>query len=367
MKIRTITCHHVYNHGAYLQAYALIEYLRSLGHDAKIIDYRPSYLTGHFNLISTPENYKKRWLSIPYNIAKLPVRLMALPRKWTFDKFSAKYLTVDTPTYRSVEDLRSNPPQADVYIAGSDQIWNTEFKNGRDAAFYLDFGKPELRRLSYAASFATDKVVSEYVDFVSRELRNFDAISVREESGVAIVEGYGLKAAHVVDPVFLLDVESWSNLASNDGMGDNYILVYDFMGDVAIRTVVQTLAKAYGAKIYSIGPYKMKYTDKDYINYDPTTFVSLIKHARCVVSNSFHASAFSLIFQKNFFVVNRADGLNIRMQNLLSHYGIANRLVNKDATERNLTASIDYSRVATILKHDIERSKFFLKGALENE
>lgn len=360
MRIRTITCHHVYNHGAYLQAYALVAYLKSLGHDAKIIDYRPPYLSGHYKLWTVPDFYKKRGLAIPYIMAKLPGRLKALSRKRVLDAFYDKYMDVDMPTYHSVEELRTNPPQADLYIAGSDQIWNTTFCNGRDAAFYLDFGDASTRRISYAASFATAEIVQEYKDFVKRKLTNFDAVSVREESGLSILTDFGISGIHVVDPVFLLDEATWRNFESSEGNGENYILVYDFYFDKTIKHISEALSKLYDCRIYSIGYAKCKYADKSFVNYGPTTFVSLVRHARCVVSNSFHGSAFSMIFKRDFFVVDREDGLNDRMHNLLSHYHIEDRLADDNVAEERLLSHIDYNEVDKILAADIEQSKSFI-------
>ena len=154
MKIRTITCHDVYNVGASLQAYALQTYLKSLGHDVKIIDYKPDYLSKHYRLdvVGNPK-YDKPFVREAYLLAKLPERLHALPRKKTFDSFTAKHLDL-TRRYTSNEELQADPPEADVFFAGSDQIWNPLFPNGKDPAFYLDFALHGIRA-SYAASFAS--------------------------------------------------------------------------------------------------------------------------------------------------------------------------------------------------------------------
>ena len=137
MIIKTITCHDVYNLGASLQAYALQTYLQKQGHEVEIIDYKPDYLSGHFKLwgVYNPV-YDKPFIRLLYLLAKLPGRLMALRRKKAFDVFTKNYLHL-TRRYHSNDELKKDPPIADAYIAGSDQIWNTVFKNGRDPAFYL--------------------------------------------------------------------------------------------------------------------------------------------------------------------------------------------------------------------------------------
>lgn len=364
MRIKTITCHHVYNHGAYLQALALVIYLQSIGHEAEIINYRPDYLRGHFNLWHIEHRYKKIGLGWLYLLAKLPERLIAFKRKKVFDKFYKKHIQTTTQEYHSIDELRANPPIADCYIAGSDQIWNTSFKNGTDPGFYLDFGGKSVKRISYAASFATDELADFATDFVKEKLCNFDYISVRESSGLNILNNLGFNGEQVVDPVFLLPIQWWDKFASNDGLNENYILVYDFENSPEIKTIAKRLAKLKNIKIYSIGSHKLKYANRNYINYDPTTFVGLIKNAKYVISNSFHGSAFALIFKKNFFVVNRADGLNVRMRDLLSKCNLQSRIISTDATNNQLLSQISYSNVSSLINQDIAKSKRFLNNTL---
>ena len=192
MKIATITCHDVYNYGASLQAYALQHYLESIGHNCQIIDYKPDYLSNHYNLRSVANpRFDKPMLRQLYLMAKLPGRIGSLSRKRRFDRFTSDYLHLTTTRYASSDQIAANCPKADVYIAGSDQIWNTFFQNGHDKAFYLDFAKGKGRLVSYAASFATEKIFNDADDFVRSELKNFDAVSVRESSALTLLEALG--------------------------------------------------------------------------------------------------------------------------------------------------------------------------------
>lgn len=360
MKINTITCHDVYNHGASLQTYALLHYLQSQGHNVQIIHYKPDYLSRHFDfrLVANPR-FDKPLVKQLYLLAKLPGRLCSLKRKASFDAFTAKYLRL-TRRYNSFTELSDDAPKADAYIAGSDQIWNTTFRNGTDPAFYLDFGEPQVKRISYAASFATDALAEGTEDFVKAGLAHFNSISVRESSGVKLLQALGYEGTRVVDPVFLLTAKQWDEVASHEGEGEDYILVYDFMNDPSIRAVAQRLAHHYDCKVVSIGGRKLNYAQKCYRNEGPSSFVSLIKNAKCVVSNSFHGTAFSMIFGRDFFVVNRKDGLNSRMRDLLSHFGLIHRLVDSYASDAILLSSIHYESVVPILAEDIEFSKRWL-------
>ena len=158
MKIATITCHNVYNYGASLQAYALQRYLSQEGHDVEIIDYKPYYLNSRYNWRHIPAESRlypyKDYVGTQciYFLLKNRKIYKTIGRKRKFDDFRQKFLTLTDNTYTSAEELRATPPQADLYIAGSDQIWNTACENGKDAAFYLDFGSDDTRRISYAAS-----------------------------------------------------------------------------------------------------------------------------------------------------------------------------------------------------------------------
>ena len=187
MKICTITCHDVYNVGASLQAYALQTYLKSLGHDVKIIDYKPDYLSKHYRLdvVGNPK-YDKPFVREAYLLAKLPGRLRVLPRKKAFDSFTAKHLDL-TRRYVSNEELKADPPEADAFFAGSDQIWNPLFPNGKDPAFYLDFVQQGVRA-SYAASFAVDEFPQELREVTAQYLSRFDHIAVRETSGLSVLK-----------------------------------------------------------------------------------------------------------------------------------------------------------------------------------
>ena len=304
MKIKTITCHDCYNLGASLQAFALQYYLESLGHDVQIINYKPGYLSGHFRFgaVNNPV-FDRPIVKQLYLLAKLPGRLLSLSRKKAFDRFTVKYLNL-TRRYNSYEELKADAPEADAYIAGSDQIWNTLFPNGRDAAFYLDFGKSEVRRISYAASFATKEVVPEFREFVSKELRNLNFISIREKISLPLLNSLGrTDGVAVCDPVFLLSKDEWKKLADSCkiDLNEKYLLVYLTDKSDEIKQIALKIHKATGWKIYGVGQFREKWIHKCYVNAGPLDFVKIINEAQYVISNSFHATAFSLILEKNLY------------------------------------------------------------------
>ena len=366
MKILTITCHHAFNYGAMLQAYALTSYLSSLGHDVHVIDYAPYYLSGkvEVNFRWVPAQYDFWGIKQLYRIAKRKERSFDQIRKNALEQFYKMYIPATTERYNSIDDLRSASPKADMFIAGSDQIWNTRFPNGTDAAFYLDFGSPK-RKISYAASFATQELVDGSQAFVSDKLRNFDAISVRESSGLGILRDLGLSGTQVVDPVFLIDNKGWDVFDKDSRARERYILTYDFeKRHSVIASIAKRLAHLQNCKIYSVSPFRLSYVDKSFPDAGPGALVSLIKHAQCVISNSFHGSAFSMIYRKNFFVVNRSDGLNVRMSDLLGRYGLSDRIITPLASDEDLMRIINYDKAMGSLNMDIKKSKDFLQSQI---
>ncbi len=370
MRIKTITCHNVYNHGATLQAYALMTYLKSLGHDVEIIDYLPPYLRIKTNLLSISSNWIDRPLfwKLVYLVGKIPVRLFwpFSSCKKAFDSFTEKYLRLTGRRYRTYTQLCKYPPEADLYLAGSDQIWNTSYSNGRDPAFFLDFGSDHTARASFAASFGLGEVVKRFIPFVQEKLRKLDNISIREKNGVAIVESLGLEAVHVCDPVFLLEAAEWSAVCS-DGVQptEPYILIYDFEGSEEFKVLVVGLAEKMNLKLYSINNYaRCAYADRDFFKSGPSDFLSLIKNATLVISNSFHATAFAIIFGTRFYALPRLkEKVNSRMESLLATCGLEDRFVT-DYWKKDLNefVALQPYECAGAFQQMTQRSKKYLSG-----
>lgn len=366
MKICTITCHDVYNHGASMQAYALMKYLKNNGHEVEIIDYKPDYLNKHYKLLSIDnEVWEKNFLrKFIYLTLKIPGRIISLKRKKEFDKFKEENLILTKNKYKSNEELKKDLPKADVYICGSDQIWNSLHMNGRDLAFYLDFVPYNKIKFSYAASFATDDIDNKYKPMVRKAVSKLDGIGIREKSGVEIVKRLGIdNAVNVVDPVFLLEKEEWDNLAT-EIFNEKYVLVYDFDESDLVKNIAIEVARKKGLKIYTINSDKPKYADKHFNLSGPKTFVSLIKNAEFVVSNSFHAVVFSTIYEKNIAIVNRSENINTRMRDLLEDLNISDRLVNENYDIDFILKDINYKELNKFIQEKINISKDYIRKIL---
>lgn len=362
-KIKIITCHDVYNAGASLQAYALQKYLLNLGNDVKTIDYKPDYLSQHYYLWNINPRFSNHlFTKIIYLLIKVPKRVLKRfsKRKRMYDQFKKRYLRI-TKCYKSNEQLKRNLPQADIYIAGSDQIWNPLFENGKNPAFYLDFVPNDKMKVSYAASLSVEEIPEENKAFVRSSLLTFDYVSVREKSAVELLESIGIKnVINVLDPVFLLDKQEWEDLCKKES--ESYVLVYDFDKSEEIKETAKMIANEKRAKIYSV--LSCDYADKIFEKFGPKEFVSLIYNAECVISNSFHATAFSIILQKDFYVFNRSWKINTRMRDLVAAFGLRERLIEK---KPNKLDKINWQQIDKIYNEKVKKSKEFIDKFLKGQ
>lgn len=363
MEIKTITCHEVYNYGASLQEYALLFYLNSLGHNAEAIHYKPPYLSNHFklNAVSNPK-FDKPLIKQLYLLAKLPGRVKDLKRKKAFDAFSKKYIPTGTTLYRNNEELTANLPQADAFICGSDQIWNSFFENGKDPAFYLNFVPQNKQKISYAASFAIDEIAEEVKPLVKENVEQLNAVSVRETSAVAMLKELGIEnAVQVLDPVFLLDVSHWEDFITPiDG---KYIFIYDFDSNPLLKKIALELQKEKGYKIFTVNK-NINYADENYFLNGPEKYLSLMRSAALILTNSFHSVAFSLIFEKQFLVFNRTEKINTRMRDLLDLFGLDNLI--SDYSEYKELKENDYNKINPRVELERLNSKKYLIESLKS-
>ena len=347
MRIKTITCHHVYNYGASLQAHALMHYLSSLGHEVEIIDYMPDYIRKHISVWDIGPRWKKNiFIRLAYYSYVVPQRLRQKESKKRYDEFTRNYLKL-TKRYNSFQELVQDTPTADIYFCGSDQIWNPTINNGLDPAFYIDFASAKSIRASYAASFSVSEIPEKDRGFINDMLKKLDFISVREKTGISIIKKMNIdkKVVNVLDPVFLPLFEHWKSMTYTPQY-NNYILVYDQENNETIRKMAIALSKETGKKIIAFkGLYPRDYADIKVKQSGPIDFISLIANADYVITNSFHCSAFSIIFGREFYVVPRThQKVNSRMADLLEALNIKNRMI-KSIDLLNHSEIIDYDSV----------------------
>lgn len=352
----TITCHRPFNYGAVLQTYALNCTLLSMGVDAKVIDYYPDYYTSS----------KK---SLPIQLAR---KLLRLPDwilgKVRFGRFLKKNIPLSPLKYKNLDQLFENVPMADIYFAGSDQIWNChELENGKDDAFFLSFAPKGRKKISYAASLAMPDIPKNQKERYRRLISTFDAVSIREKDGVELVKNLGVDdVVNVLDPVYLLKKEDWDKLASHSEFTpkEKYILVYGFKRQKNIYEYARQLATSLNVKVYAINTNVEDYfldIDKYFWNSSPNTFINLVKNAEGVITNSFHGLSFSIIYNKPFHFFTRNGKANSRMLNLLGDLKLSDRIVSSSSILLN---TIDYSAVNQIISEKREFSLSFLTQSI---
>lgn len=362
MRILTLTTYEGYNYGASLQAYALQHFLKLQGHDTAIIRFEPEYLMRYYAFWYVNPDSRLNANPITrmlYRIMKWGQRRTTLKRKRVFDYFNHHILTETEQKWSSSEKLMQDPPKADLYLCGSDQIWNVLYEAGRDPVFYLEFVK-EGKKASYAASFSFLDLPKDHFLRIQSSLKKFDAVSVREWQGKDLVEKMSVDVAWVLDPVFLLSVSEWDSLINLEeilsyepcDIKEKYLLIYDFEGNAKLKEFAINYSRRHNLKIFAITDrFPLRYADKNFKNAGPVDFIRMIKGCDCFISNSFHGTAFSIIFHKPFFVFNREKAkVNSRMQSLLQLFGLEDRIV---VDENEKSYSIDWEKIDKIrgIKH----------------
>ncbi len=366
IKAGIVTIHMIRNYGAVAQAYALNKYLRLNGIDATTIDFR-TYRSAEsyryfFRARSLMDVARNLQTSLYFN------RLRR--RNDKFKDFLKNYVPTTPKTYYSNADLENDDLNFDYYVCGSDQIWNTFCRN-YDDAFILRFARGKGKRLSYAASLGVDSINDNMKRVFADELSDFCAISVRESSAAPVIEKIcGKSVASVLDPVFLLDREKWSEIASPRIVARPYIFFYYVKGDIPdLRRYVKRLSRLTGLPIVIVG---FGLRDLTYFNvkrYDAGVedFLSLIKNAEYVATNSFHGTSFSIIFGKKFMVFNDKKNGASRINSLLELCGISDRQVDSDDNCDKMFAEIQYADVYEKLNSAVKESKDFLAKSMRYE
>lgn len=330
--VGVITFGNYNNYGAILQSYALQKHIKQFGHKGEIIDYTCSYISNPFALVNLKE---KGLFNYIYSVIGC---ICYLPRKRKCDQFR-KNMTYSEPVDRNNVNKLSD--RYDLYIAGSDQIWDYKLTN-RDTSYFLDFVKSG-KKCSYAASIGEHMPPSEIADSYKKLLSDFDEIIIREEYGADIVEKLmGKRPKTACDPTLLLTGDEWAELAIDPKESGKYILVYQLGINPEIVGFVKKLKKKTGLKvIYVPFPLIGLLECKMKIAIGPKEWIGLFKNAEYVVSDSFHGIVFALLFNKKFFAKYDGHHTNRRVEELLKKLNLLHRTMDID--EAKLLDEIDYT------------------------
>lgn len=335
MNVGILTFHFSDNYGAALQAHALRRWLTEQGHRASFIDYRPAHIEhgGQLSLPTSPARIKAN-LKVVYLAMSAFVNehFGNQDQRIKFERFRSNFLGV-----QNNEAPRDNGASLaaardfDLIVAGSDQIWSPSQHHGFDPHYFLDFARPfHARKISYAASFGRDRVSNSEAAQLPRLLDNFDAISVRETSGATLVEqATGEVPANVPDPTLLhLNYPELTGGTPSEAT-EPYVFCYGLRSPDNIRETAELVAQRLGCRILSPhNPHRRWREIGSTVYPDPGEWVTLLRNARFVVTNSFHGTVFSLLFGKPFIVAGLTGDkapANARAINLLRAVHLENR------------------------------------------
>lgn len=365
MKIGIITIQKCDNFGADLQAYALGAKLRNLGYDAENIDYLFYKHPRHLNSkrekpifkLSLVNRVKELLFPIVERVRDFKHRKAMTIRAAKFSAWTDKHLKCGNE-YRSVDSLYENPPRYDVYMVGSDQVWNPRM-GSNIKPYFLDFAPKGARCVSYAASIGTASLSSGVYAAYHQWLERFSSIGVREKSAERIIGNIGLNAEvkHVVDPTLLLNAEEWAAVGEKVDVGEKYLLLYDLIASEETAELARNIAAEKGLAVIRVGDGA----------YGPGEFVSLFANASFVVTNSFHGTAFSLIYEKDFYsVIPRGMTNAARIESVLKLVGASDRLIRAEDVSQFADATpVDWTSVSTKLGAARADSVDFLRRAVE--
>lgn len=318
--IGILTFHNADNHGAVLQAYALQKMLSVITEEnVEIIDYRCTALEA--------ERYPRlKHTSIKSFVKSLALSTYYAIKRTGFARFRKKYLNISKTVYYESTINKSNDIY-DIFVCGSDQIWNLGCSKG-DYAYFLNFVNERNRKIAYAASLGTYKYSEDEKNKVEVCLESFDGISVREASALEEINIEGSEAISVLpDPVFLLQTVDWEKLMYRRIINEKYILVYLIQPDVNVMKNAEKYAEKHNCRIIS-----NKTSVEFILNNSPDKFLSFIYYADAVFTNSFHGTAFSVLFNKPLGAdIQLMDGrINNRIADLLKSLSSMQCIINSE-------------------------------------
>ena len=325
MNIGVLTFHRAYNYGARLQCYALTCYLKSLGHDVKVIDYYPDYFKEEYALIPFKRIVKARLLT---KFALLLESLLFLPlkaiRRLRFDRFLS-----NLPLSERLSSSSKQYGEYDIVFVGSDQVWNKQLTG--DSADPLYTGNVKHKGIKLVAYAASTNVNSTAVDtsFYQQVLGNFERVSVREDVFCdicnKILPGCAIT---VVDPVLLLGRKEWETIAVKP-KENNYLLVYTVPSNPSVMKLARMVAESRKLKIIELVP-NIKYLYKNNARQvaAPEEFVGYFLYASYIVTTSFHGTAFSINFEKQFSTILLGSSVDDRSVSLLNKLSLESRAVS---------------------------------------
>ena len=353
-KTGILTLSSAQNYGAVLQCYSLCKYLNENFSKTEIIDYTPDFIVGRYPLFRLNYSSLIHFMkSIISSMINLPFKII---KKIRFYKFRKSICNYSKKKYLRVFD----DDCYEQYIVGSDQVFNLEL-TGNEKEFFLPNIKDSNKKATYAASLGVDKLDSEKKAILKKELKSFSNISIREETGKNLIKELLIDKNIVqnLDSVFLTSKEDWEKIARKRLYKDKYILIYTFKSFDLAYQLAKKINNSMDIVYINDGIRLSSNGIKNARAVGPCEFLSLIKNAEYIVTDSFHGTAFSIIFNREFTSI-PYKGTESRFIDLLSSLSLENRGIYS-LNDLNMD-KIDYSKVNNRLKELVQKSYDYFKN-----
>lgn len=382
-KIGIITILKCNNFGAELQAFATQKKLQQMGYDSEIIDYL-YYKHPDFSFTKQAKTVWKRSLKtecieyIKYQIlGKILSKLgpIFVKKQRILDKKFKEFHINNTKlskTYHSIEELYARKMDYDVFIVGSDQVWNPG-TGANLSPYFLTFSPVEAKKVAYASSFGVANIPDTLKQTYTEWINNIDYLSVREDAGVHIIEQLtGRESMVVLDPTLLLRKEEWIRLFGNPNQEKGYVLIYETCRSAKLLQMAYYYAQKHQVPIYRIQTRAiLNKKDEGVVNLEdcgPEDFVRLIANAGLVLTGSFHGTAFSVNMGVPFYsVLLRERNNNSRITSLLHKLDLEDRIIYEDdAFEKINWGAYDVEKSQKLLQIERENSLAYLKKSIDD-
>lgn len=365
MKIALLTIQNANNYGAVLQTFAMQEVLKKHG-EVEVINYENRHISRSFDLIRIKPSFHGL-LGTGKDVFRLFPRYRAIKK---FKSFIQDKIHL-TESFTHADLLNGKASGYDVYVAGSDQIWNPVCVNEKcqiDLGYFLDFVPSQSKKISFASSIGGHKFSEIEATNVKHLLSSFEHLAVREKGTQVYLETLlNKQVKHVLDPTLLLNKQAWLNVIEVDEREkkDGYILLYTVPKVALIKDVVNFFANKLGLKVISLeqGLTAGATVDKQIRDAGPKEFIELFANASFVITDSFHGTCFALNFGKPFVAVSAGKHSN-RIESLLSLVGLEERLVKEISEMAKIPVEIDMSQALERLSNARDESLSYLESCL---
>ena len=370
MRINVITRHAPGNYGSLLQAIATQKIFQQLDYDCRIIDYIPKGETGAkvaFTQVKGKKNWNKNIIKkIAYILSREPEYLVMHHK---FFKMRKKYLNM-TERFKNREDLEKKFCNSkDIFVTGSDQVWGPISDGNIDMTYFLNFLPDNTTKIAFASSFGIAYFDDESLIKIKKSLKLYSSIAVREDKAVELIKEMGIEAKQVLDPTLLITAEEWSKYINKIPKKQKYVLVYQIHNNPNLSNYAKQYAKKANLSLVRVSPlfHQIGRGGKFVWLPDIDKFLSLIKNAECLITDSFHGTAFALNFNTQFVEVLPNTGTSSRNQSILKLTNLETRIVRNLDDFSYINKKIDFAKVNKIIEKKRMESLSYLRKILNDE